>query len=133
MALNWWSHAVGERVFVAVAIVAIPGVRATGLALSGGFSLANIAEHSRANAGEDVLPEAVREMIGVARRRGIWDYTLSPNLASSNVFVQRMTEGAWPRRASAASRNLFLARNEPPPAACRVVETHVEIVYVACD
>ena len=129
-----WTHKAVQSTLVLVALLTIPNVEISIMALSSTFGkLGDFATQTGPLAGENVLPVAVREMIGIARRLRLQDYALSPTLAKDLETVQRMTEGAWPVRLASASRHSFFAKNETLPDACRPLEAGFEVIYALCN
>jgi hypothetical protein len=73
------------------------------------------------HAGEGALTPLPHELVTIAREQRLDDFALSPSLTGQVEILQRVTEGAWPIRLSARSRNLFVAKGEtlPPPCVLR--------------
>lgn len=86
------------------------------------------------NAGEQMLPASVREMLALLRTHRLDTYRVSERImtAEEALIYQRIVESAWPRRMDSGSGHEFRFAFEPATSGCTEIERKKEVAMTAC-
>jgi len=90
------------------------------------------ADLNTAQAGEDVLPSTVREMLTMLRGHGVERYQLSDSVAHDAWGFQQIVASAWPRKLEKDAKARFVLNTEPPIPGCVVIEKQRQVSLVHC-
>ena len=90
------------------------------------------ADLDTAQAGEDVLPSMVREMLTMLRGHGVARYQLSDSVARDGWRFQQMVASAWPSKLEKDAEARFVLNTEPVMPGCVVIEKQRQVSLVHC-
>ena len=90
------------------------------------------ADINTAQAGEDVLPSTVREMLTMLRGHGVERYQLSDSVARDPWGFQQIVASAWPRKLEKDAKARFVLNSEPVMPGCVVIEKQRQVSLVHC-
>jgi hypothetical protein len=84
------------------------------------------------NRGEEALTPVPLEIVTIARRWNLTDFSLSPRLVADRVILPRVVEGAWPIQLTRDSRHLFVGKGETLPPQCALRDGGRLVDYADC-
>lgn len=82
--------------------------------------------------GENTLPAQAKEIIDMVRRYGLNRFSISANLTTDVLILQRVTEGAWPIKLDQTSQYRFFKNDESLAEGCLPQETASTVTYAVC-
>jgi hypothetical protein len=83
-------------------------------------------------AGEDILPLSVQEMLTLLRTHDLNSYQLSSGIAADVWAYMQIIATAWPRKFESSAKDRFFLISEPIPSNCTLKAKKKEVSLVHC-
>ena len=129
--LSHWPGGVGQWRFFTTAASTVRDLDSSVVTSLGRYQ-AFQADLNTAQAGEDILPSMVREMLTMLRGHGVERYQLSDAVARDGWRFQQTVASAWPRKLEKDAKAGFVLNTEPVMPGCVVIEKQRQVSLVHC-
>lgn len=114
-------------------VLAAPaGARQFAASVMSGRALGAANDILRPGSGEQDLPPTVLDMLALVRGSGIQTFSLSPQIAANDLWLQRLTESAFPRRIAVQARTRLVRAGEGLARGCYAVAMRHGVVLARC-
>ena len=140
-------HRWGRRPLVAAALIGVvlaidgsaqrqvlaapAGARQLAAFLSGG-ALVAARDLLRPGSGEQDLPGDVLAMLALVRGHDVQAFSVSPRITEDTLWLQRLTEAAFPRRIVKHAEDRLVLVGEALPIGCQPVAATHGVLLVRC-